>query len=458
MLSLRTLSVPALLTLLVACSEAKFTGNASSRATQPTPPPAADDGGSDTNPGDDDGSNPGTDDGTGPGGDDDGSAADDIRCAIDPGQVKLGGKALIALSAKNKDAQLFQTVIIGSSRTESIIVYGGPETRGLYTKENGSANEIVGNAVGTMTVEIRRDQDQAAADAVCTLNVSKDTVPVTPPLCEDTEHKIGAEIAFLIDNSNSNASTDCPNDRYLGTHNGTDVYECLSETNREKAVMAAYDILRDVAASDSSNALARSRLAIGSFPTAADYVSGWKNESQGFLDVVATGRASVSNALKFTRKPAGMTPYGAAMGGATEVFAKAANDKRAKLAVLVTDGEPTDQAPEAVVAKAAALKAQGVNVVTIFVTAGQARSARESKHIAMMKSIDDTRLAQTNGAQHWFDSRYTSFNAYADALIGGNGQKSLVQRISGKVVEVQNSAALKNAFLEIIKSEIKCEP
>lgn len=455
MLTFRTLSVPALLTILVACSEAQFTGNAPARASQPETP--ADDGsGTDTTPGDDDG---GTD--TTPGDDDGGSAADDIRCTIDPGMVQVGTKALVALSVKENAAQLFQTVISGSSRSDSTLVYGGPETRGLYTNEDGSANELLGAAAGTMTVEIRKTKDQETADAVCTLNVTKDAVPVNPnpPVqCQDTEHKVGAEITFLIDNSNSNASTDCPNDRLIGTNNGVDVYECGSETNREKAVLAAYDVLREVAASDSDYALARSRLAIGSFPTATDYVSGWKNESNGFLDVVATGRDAISKALKFTRKPAGMTPYGAAMGGATEVFAGSANDKRAKLAVLVTDGEPTDQGPESVAAKAKALKAQGVNVITVFVTAGQTRSSRETKHIAMLKKIDDARLDQTNGAQHWYDSRYASFDAYIDALLGGSGQESLVERISGKVVEVQDSAALKSTFLDIIKSEIKCEP
>lgn len=445
MTMLRTLSLTALLLpTLLACSEASFTGDAASRATKqetPVPQPS---------------STPTT-----PGGD------ASLGCSIEPVSVKIGLAAQVLVKTTNTNEALFQTVIEGSARLASALRFGGPETRGLYIREDGTANEVKGTVAGTLTVELRRVKDSATADATCQLAVTTepsvvtDPTPETPiaPVCSDTERKIGAEIAFLIDNSNSNAATDCPDDKYLGESEGVSVYECQSETNREKAVLAAYDVLRDVATSENGNVLANSRIAIGSFPTAQDTAFGWKNQTQGFVDVLSASRDSIASAMIFARKPAGMTPYGSAMGGAKDVFNASANDKRAKIAVLVTDGEPTDGAPDSVTAKAAELTAKGVEVITVFVTSGEARQSRETKHIAMLKKIDDKRLAQTNNKTHWYDAKYASFDAYVQSLLGGSAQQGVIRTISGKIIEVSDSAGLTNAFMHIIKTEaVKCTP
>lgn len=285
---------------------------------------------------------------------------------------------------------------------------------------------------------------------------STPTTPTTPEVpktpCSPTEQSIGAEIAFLIDNSNSNAATDCPSSVKVGRFNGVDLYKCQAETNREKAVLAAYDLLSAVAKNEPQNAKARSDLSIASFPTSDDYVSGYQVQAGGWLDSSSETRVEVAKAMLFARTPSGLTPYGAALSGASDLFALAPSDGRAKVAVLVTDGEPTDQDPSGVVAKAEALKQAGVTIVTVFITNSEARVSRETKHTAMLKKIVDS----TGGK--WFDTEFPTFEAYMTALLGGQNKKSLLEKISAKTVEVDNAAALKDAFLSIIKTQaIACE-
>ncbi len=285
-------------------------------------------------------------------------------------------------------------------------------------------------------------------------NPTTPTTPETPTTpCSPTEQSIGAELAFLIDNSNSNAATDCPSPTKVARVGGVDLYECQGETNREKAVLAAYDLLSAVAKNEPGNAKAKSDLSIASFPTSNDYVNGHQVQAGGWLDSSSAARADVASAMLFARKPSGLTPYGAALEGGSELFAQAASDGRAKVAVLVTDGEPTDQDPSGVLAKAEALKQAGVTIITVFVTNSEARASREAKHTEMLRKI----VESTNG--DWFDrSEFPKFADYMTALLGSQTKKSLIAKISAKVVEVDNSAALKDAFLSIIKTQvIACE-
>ncbi len=282
-------------------------------------------------------------------------------------------------------------------------------------------------------------------------NPTTQATPTTP--CSPTQQSIGAELAFLVDNSNSNAATDCPAPTKIGRVGGVDLYECKGETNREKAVLAAYDLLSAVARNEPGNAKAKSDLAIASFPTSSDYVNGHQIQAGGWLDASTAARADVASAMLFARKPSGLTPYGAALEGGSALFAQAASDGRAKVAVLVTDGEPTDQDPGGVVAKAEALKQAGVTIITVFVTNSEARASREAKHTEMLRKI----VESTNGG--WYDhGEFPSFADYMTALLGSQSKKSLIAQISAQIVEVDNSAALKDAFLSIIKTQvIACE-
>ena len=266
--------------------------------------------------------------------------------------------------------------------------------------------------------------------------------------CTPTQQTIGAQIAFLIDNSNSNSATDCPGAKKTGTFNGTDLYTCASETNREVAVLAAYDTLAQYASAQPNNAKAKSDLAIASFPTSKDYVNGWTQESNGWVDADGNTKQTVANAMLFTRNPLGMTPYGAAMTAATDLFKSASTDARAKVFVLVTDGDPTDSDPSAVQAKADALKAQGVQIIVVTYTGD-----REGPHTQMMQGIDNTYF-QYYG-QHWYAPKYSTFADYMKALIGTGGKGGLAQTIAsnGQSILVSDSSKLKDTFQSIIKTQ-----
>lgn len=426
-----------LLQLVSACSTATFSGTNPSRATVPPAekPPAQ------------------------------------ISCKIDPESVRPGEKAELSIDTVDFSGDLFQTIKSPDGEAAAKLVYKG----GSYVLEDQTANIITGTKEGAYLVELRKVSGQEVPDATCSLAVTVVPIvnpPPPPPLCKPSQISVGADIAFLIDNSNSNAVTDCPSSKEAGTFNGVTVYECQKETNREIAVKAAFDLLADIAAKESNNPKALSKLAIASFPSSSDYVNGWTDQSNGWLEVNAAGKSKLDAVMAFSRKPSGLTPYLGAFTGAEQAFDKTAADGRAKVAVLVTDGEPTDSDPSAIEAKADALRAAGVKVITINVTGSESRATRIGKHTSMMENIDNKRLAQTG--KHWFAAIYTSFSDYVTALVGNGTKPGLVSKISTQtdanckdsdvglcareVYEVQKSDALKAAFLHVINTQaIGCE-
>lgn len=446
-LSKRLLFVPmaaVLLQSLSACSTASFSGTAPSRATGQTP------------------QTPGN-----------------LSCSIAPAAVKKGDSALVAVTADADVKELFQLIIspLGESSVRLVL------KDGVWMKEDGTPNNLTGEAEGSYAVSLKKTAAQSTADATCSLTVSNTpvgsvdptdpTVPTDPTEpCSDGKRTIGADIAFLIDNSNSNAVTDCPAAKKAGVFNGVDLYECQDQTNREKAVNAAYELLATIAAKESDNPLARSKFAVASFPSASDYVTGWTDQSKGWIDVTAENRGKMNSVMAFSRKPSGLTPYMAAMTGATKAFEKASDDGRMKVAVLVTDGEPTDSDPSKVEAQAEALRSDGVKVITIYVTGSETRGTRISRHTTMMKDIDDSRFAQSG--RHWFAAKYASFTDYMTALVGSGTKPGLVSKITSRsvesckdtaaglcareVYEVQKSESLKDAFMHVIRTQaIRCE-
>ena len=225
----------------------------------------------------------------------------------------------------------------------------------------------------------------------------------------------------------------------------------------EGAVLAAYDVLSDIAAAEPSNALASSRLAIASFPTEADGTNGWSKRVD-WLDVSPAKRSSVATSMMFARKSWGQTPYNAAFTAGSSLFSGTNAGEKARVAVLVTDGEATDRNPSAVEQKAAALRASGVTVFTVFYNGGVNAAQRAEKHTAMMKSFDANSVSSSG--KHWYDeSKYNNFDSYIRSILGGNGEAGLAAKVatSKTVVEVSDAAKLKGAFLSIIKKTIRCE-
>ena len=397
-----------------------------------------------------------------------------LSCKIAPEVIKTGETALISVDALEYQGELFQTIKAPSGDTASKLLFKD----GVYVREDGAANSIVADKDGTYTVELRKTADAAGMSSTCAMTATTTgeppviTDPVEPPVCKKEQKTIGADIAFIIDNSNSNAVTDCPESIEAGMHNGVAVYECMAQTNREVAVKAAFDLLSDIAAKESTNAMAQSKLSIASFPSKEDYVAGWTDQSKGWIETNGTNKDKLTSVMSFSRKPSGLTPYLAAMTGAESAFAQTSADGRAKVAVLVTDGEPSDSNPSAVEAKAATLRSKGVKVITIYVTGSESRGTRIKNHTDMMRGINDARLKQTG--KNWFAATYASLTEYMTALVGNGTKPGLVSKISSQsdeackdsdvgmcareVYEVQKSDALKDAFIQVIKTQaIGCE-
>lgn len=287
------------------------------------------------------------------------------------------------------------------------------------------------------------------------------------PTCQPGQVKIGTQLAFLIDNSNSNASTDCPGATKTGSFGGIDTYECGSETSREKAVLAVFDLLKEFSAGSPADSLSTSVVGVASFPTVDDYVSGYKMQS-AFLTVKGENRSQIENALKFSRKPFGLTPYLAAFASAEDLMKSASNDKRSKVVILVTDGEPTDRSPKSVSEKADRLRANGIKVVSVYYNGGMSRAARNATHLSMMTRFEEAYLSRPEG--HWYDpSQFGSFNSYASYLLGDANNPSLLMRVSSKedpscqdasgslcarkTYEVGNAEGLRKAFLDIVTTQ-----
>src|SRR5690606_38149690 len=99
--------------------------------------------------------------------------------------------------------------------------------------------------------------------------------------------------------------------------------------------------------------------------------------------------------------------------------------ERNKVAVLVTDGEPTDHDPASVSSKAKALRDQGVEVITVLVNSGEDRQQRAVKHTQMMAGLNDSSIEKGEG--NWFTSNFANFADYMSSLIGGSDKRSLAE-------------------------------
>jgi hypothetical protein len=299
------------------------------------------------------------------------------------------------------------------------------------------------------------------------------SVKVGLPICADGKKSIGAHVAFIVDNSNSNSATDCPNPKQIGTFNGANTYQCQGETNREKAVMSSFDILGSVAAREPGNAEATSTVSVASFPTQQSYTDGWKIQTNGWLNAAgAADRQSLAQSMAFSRTPFGLTPYGSGLSAATELFSGVTSDAKAKILVFVTDGEPTDRDPLGVVNQAATIKSADVEIITVFITGSDTRAQRKANHAAMLRRFNDASISDGNGP--WYTNNISSFDEYIELINGTTQVSDLVSQMSTKsdlncveqggqkcdrlIVEVSDSGSLRSVLETIIKTRaIKCE-
>lgn len=285
--------------------------------------------------------------------------------------------------------------------------------------------------------------------------------PPAPNKCQDGQTPVGAHLALIIDNSGSNAETDCTGKSYIGktttgTFAGTSMYQCSGETDREVAVKRAVEDLKAFADVAGATAVAQSRLAVAAFPSPQAMNSG-STLLANWQDVAPKTQWTGGASLTALRKPLGFTPYGAAVVQAKELMRQVPQDGRARAVILITDGEPTDQDPDAIAAQALELKNSGIKLYTILITSGQERASRLSAHRSTMQSLEDWSLS-VNG-KDWFGASYGSFNTYFAHLMGdGQNQKSLLEKLSERTVEIDQSTSLNDTLRTLISTQVvKCQ-
>lgn len=282
------------------------------------------------------------------------------------------------------------------------------------------------------------------------------TPSIAPAVCQASQQAIGANVVFLVDNSSSTSATDCPSPSAIGNLNGTPAYRCGAQTNREKAVLGAFDALTSVAVKDTRD-LAISNIAVVQFPTQSSaegssvMTNGWARTNTAQSD-----RAGLEAAMSFARTPFGASAFGSSIDAANRLLAGVPADGRGKVVVLITDGEPTDRDPADTKAKAAQLKALGAQVFTVNVTNGQTRSQRIAAHVQTLNSWE--RTAQTRGL-HWYAAHYANMNAYLTDLLGSTNQASLAQSVATQtIVEATDASALASIVQQIVTSKVTACP
>lgn len=279
--------------------------------------------------------------------------------------------------------------------------------------------------------------------------------PPKQEVCQDQSTKIGAYVAVVIDNSGSNSEHDCPNAVAApGPVTSVPAYRC-EETNRERAVLRSLKALSTPAVTpgpgQGSNAQAQSFVGVVEFPTKEDPYEGHKIWGQGWQPVDQS-QGTMQDSLAFTRTPYGQTPYGSGLSGAKTLMAAAPKD-RPRAIIFLTDGEPTDRQPSQTLHIAEQLKADGIEILTVFVNTQQDREKGRQEHRTLLKGFQDT-LQQYNRTNWWIGNEFPSFESYLDTLLGGNGKPSLLDRITSpsRKYEVSNSQQLETTLNSIVKT------
>jgi len=356
-----------------------------------------------------------------------------VSCKVMPSVVIPGEAVSVAISgASNYKGRFEQTVALeGAVISQQII----SRQEDGYRPADGQPNQFTFNKQGNYQVELREIDYNAGVSASCSFKVFKE--------CPEGTERVGANVAFILDNSGSHGKTDCVGSKKTSKADGTVAYSCSEETNREKAVKYAVDILAKVG---ESGGKASSFISMASFPNSA--ISGYQIGKSGWTEAASS---ALSEDLLVTRKPYGMTPYGEGLEATERLFDLTPDLEKAKIAIFVTDGLPTDKDPIFAMEKAQALKANGVRVISVLVSPND-----NDELISNHKSFINKIGGEDNP---WYSIDYTSSDDYFDYLLGnGDNLKGVLDNMSDQVIYVKEAKQLKDTFESIISEQaISCE-
>lgn len=278
-------------------------------------------------------------------------------------------------------------------------------------------------------------------------------------------------ILFVVDNSGSNGLKDGsiqspPN--YVGTDpvrkgkSARGIEETY--TDRQNTI---YDIFLhtmdlDSAALKTNPGFTGSEIGVVSFPKSEQDLSSYQNitgvAGSSFPDAM-TGTKTIANnaekrtalwdALSFTYKPEGATPYYTALQAVDDylVKTKAADDSRESIALLITDGLPTDEQPSKVRELRQSLGSKiALHILSVY-RPGADINAQNSEAASALKVAFDT---QNWGRRPGASDGFSTFDDYWKALL------AIPAQIGDKNIDVTDSAKLLGEVNALLKVEQTC--
>jgi hypothetical protein len=317
--------------------------------------------------------------------------ATELSCSVDPASVRVGTSPEIKINAGDYNGTLRQEIFPSGSTTDAISVSTLVNQDGVWKRSDGQNNGVLIFNPGVYRIDLTAENNKKTS---CEL-----TVAAAGDVCSDDTKPVGTHVAFMIDNSGSNGATDC----YMRKDIDKYRYECSGPTKRERAVYAVYDYLKAFAAQNTggdteAKARAASKMAITKFPLdpkiegdQAFQRNPQSESGDGWFNTSINQQDALTAVMSFTRKVYGSTPYYEAITGAKTVFAslKDADASKTKIAILISDAEPTDANPELVVKLADELKKNGVTLITVKLTEASGFGVRLQEHKSMIKEWDD---------------------------------------------------------------------
>jgi hypothetical protein len=354
-----------------------------------------------------------------------------VACNVSPQVVLPGEKVTITVTGASNYAGRFKQEIAGPGTVTSTLVKGANG----YGLQSGQANEFSFDKQGNYTVNLSELDYNAGISASCKFKVFRE--------CPVGSERIGANVAFIIDNSGSHGASDCPGATEVKADNGQISYKCNAETNREKAVNFAVQMLKTAG---QAGGKASSHVSTAIFPQKDKVSSGFVIGKSGWIDST-NSTSGIKDDLKLLRSPAGLTPYGEGLEAAKVLFSSTPDTSKKKVVIFVTDGYPTDQDPYISLQKASA---SGAKIITVMVSSGDKGTLIDT-HKQKLRSYGDN----TNP---WHASAYGSYDEYFTDLLGDSSSQGLLEKMSDQVVNVSKTSELKNVFESLIEEKaLSCE-
>lgn len=283
-----------------------------------------------------------------------------------------------------------------------------------------------------------------------------------------TNNYKATRILFVVDNSGSNGLKDGSEQngtKLIGTDpvrkgkSARGIVEAFTDRQNALYEMYTHTVELDKEASLANPDFLGTELGIASFPASESDTTNYKAIA-GFggsnaelkmqnikeLKYDAELRNKIWDALAFTHRPEGSTPYTTAMSAAHDylVKEKQKDDPREDYLFLISDGLPTDEQPSKVVELRRALGNTHVYLMSVYRPGADLKTQNSEAYSTLKEAYEKKGWAQRAG----FTDSPKSFDEYWNVLL------ALPQQIANQTIDVSDSSKLiaeLNAALKVIR-------